>query len=61
VSELLNDSDSDQYEDAETSPVTRLHGGRSRFDPRQGQGREFFSSPPRPDRLWITPSLLSNE
>jgi hypothetical protein len=22
---------------------------------------EFFSSPPRPERLWDTPSLLSNE
>jgi hypothetical protein len=26
-----------------------------------GRGWEFFSSPPRPDRLWSPPSLLSNE
>jgi hypothetical protein len=25
-----------------------------------GRGREFFSSPPRPDRLWSPPSLLSS-
>jgi hypothetical protein len=25
-----------------------------------GRGWEFFSSPPRPDRLWDSPSLLSN-
>jgi hypothetical protein len=25
-----------------------------------GRGWEFFSSPPRPDRLWAPPSLLSN-
>jgi hypothetical protein len=25
-----------------------------------GRGWEFFSSPPRPDRLWDPPSLLSN-
>jgi hypothetical protein len=25
-----------------------------------GRGGEFFSSPPRPDRLWGPPSLLSN-
>jgi hypothetical protein len=25
-----------------------------------GRGREFFSSPPRPDRLWDPPSLLAN-
>jgi hypothetical protein len=25
-----------------------------------GGGWEFFSSPPRPDRLWGPPSLLSN-
>jgi hypothetical protein len=26
-----------------------------------GRGWEFLSSPPRPDRLWVSPSLLSNE
>jgi len=25
-----------------------------------GREREFFSSPPRPDRLWGPPSLLYN-
>jgi len=25
-----------------------------------GGGWEFFSSPPRPDRIWSPPSLLSN-
>jgi len=25
-----------------------------------GRGWEFFSSPPRPDRLWGQPSLLSS-
>jgi len=25
-----------------------------------GIGWEFFFSPPRPDRLWSSPSLLSN-
>jgi len=25
-----------------------------------GRGWEFFSSPPRPDRLWGPPSLLSS-
>jgi hypothetical protein len=28
------------------------------FDVRQGQG--FYSSPPRPDRLWVPPILLAN-
>jgi len=30
-----------------------------RFESRQGMGI-FFSSPPRPDRLWGPPSLLSS-
>jgi hypothetical protein len=25
-----------------------------------GEGWEFFSSPPRPERMWVPPSLLSN-
>jgi hypothetical protein len=40
------------------SAVTELWAGRPGFDSRQGQG--FFSSPPRSDRLWDLPSLLSN-
>jgi len=28
---------------------------------RTGRGWEFFSSAPRPDRLWGPPSLLSSE
>jgi hypothetical protein len=32
-------------------------GSRVRF---QGRGWEFFSSPPRPERLWGPPSLLYN-
>jgi hypothetical protein len=38
----------------------RLWAERLGFDHRQGQGRELFSSPPRLDRLWVPPSLLSN-
>jgi len=38
--------------------VTRLRFGRPGFYLRQGQG--FFSSPPRPDRLWDPLSLLFN-
>jgi len=30
------------------------------IDSSYGRGWEFFSSPPRPDLLWSTPSLLSN-
>jgi len=26
-----------------------------------GRGWEFFFSQPRPDRLWVPPSLLSDE
>jgi hypothetical protein len=33
-------------------------GSRVRFP--GGGGWEFFSSPPRPERLWSPPSLLSN-
>jgi hypothetical protein len=40
------------------SIVTTLRAGRPGFVP--GRSRDFFSSPPRPDRLWVTPSLLSN-
>jgi hypothetical protein len=38
--------------------ATSLWDGRSGFDPRQRQRRDFFSSPPRPDRLWGPTSLL---
>jgi hypothetical protein len=40
--------------------VTRLRVGRPGFSSRQGQWWDFFSSPPRLDRLWRRPSLLSN-
>jgi hypothetical protein len=30
------------------------------FNSRRGQWWDFFSSPPRPDRLWGPPSLLTN-
>jgi hypothetical protein len=38
--------------------VTGLWAGRPGFDSRESQG--FFSSPPRPDRLWCSSSLLPN-
>jgi hypothetical protein len=44
--------------DSSVSIATRL-----RVDDRSsipGRGREFFSSPPRPGRLWGPPSLVSN-
>jgi hypothetical protein len=40
--------------------MTRLWVGRPEFDNSQGQLRDVFSSPPRPDQLWGPPSLLSN-
>jgi hypothetical protein len=42
------------------SLVTELRTGQMGPDS-LGKGREFFSSPPRPDRLGDPPSLLSNE
>jgi hypothetical protein len=42
------------------SIVTRLRAGWAGIDSRQGQGRDFLSSPPRPDQLWGSPSLPSN-
>jgi hypothetical protein len=44
---------------ASVNRVTRLRAERPGYDSRQG-GRECFSSPPRPDRLWGPPSLLAN-
>jgi hypothetical protein len=39
----------------------RLRSGRSKFGGSiPGGGWEFFSSPPRPDRLWGPPILLSS-
>jgi hypothetical protein len=38
----------------------RLLPTRQGFDSNQGCVSEFFSSPPRPDRLWVPPSLLSD-
>jgi len=38
----------------------RLRPGQPRFNSRQGQWWDFFSSPPPSDRLWGLPSLLSN-
>jgi len=40
--------------------VTRLRGGRPRFDFQEGQGMDFMSLPRGPDRLWGPPRLLSN-
>jgi hypothetical protein len=39
---------------------TRLWAGRPGFNSRQEQWWDFFSSPPRPNRLWGPPNLLSN-
>jgi hypothetical protein len=56
--------------DSSVGVVTRLRAGRSGFDSWQGQlwdffdfrggGWELLSSPPRPERFWGPPSLLSN-
>jgi len=43
------------------SIVTRLRAGRPGFTYRQGHWCDCFSSPPHPDRIWVPPSLLSNE
>jgi hypothetical protein len=40
--------------------VTRLRAWRPGFDYGQGQGKDSFISPSRPDRLWGPLSLLSN-
>jgi len=50
------------YSQAKSSSLssTRRRAGRLGFDSRQEQGRDFSSSPPRPDRFWSPPSLLSN-
>jgi hypothetical protein len=37
------------------SMVTRLRAGPPGFDSQQGQWWDFFSSSPRPDRLWDPP------
>jgi hypothetical protein len=42
------------------SIITRIRAGRPGSDSRQGQGRNVFSLPPRPHRLWGPPSLLSD-
>jgi hypothetical protein len=47
--------------DSSVGITTRLWAGLSGFEGSiPGEGWEFFSSPPCPDRLWIPPSLLSN-
>jgi hypothetical protein len=47
--------------DSSVSIATRLRAGRSGFwGSIPGGGWEFFSSLPRPERLWGPPSLLSN-
>jgi len=38
----------------------RLQAGRQGFNSRQGQWRDFFSSPPHPDQNLSPPSPLSN-
>jgi hypothetical protein len=40
--------------------MTRLRAGRPGLDSRQELWRDTFSSPPRLDRLWGPPSLLSH-
>jgi len=42
------------------SIVTCLRAGWPGFDSRQGQGRDHFSSPPRPYWFWDPTRLLSN-
>jgi len=42
------------------SIVTRLRTGRVGLNSRRGHWWNFFSSPPRSNRLWGSPSLLSN-
>jgi len=44
--------------DSSVSIVTGLRAGRPGFDSRMN--RKYLSSPPRPDRHWGPPSLLSN-
>jgi hypothetical protein len=47
--------------DSSVGIATRLRAGRSGFQGSiSGGGWEFFSSPPRPERLWGPPSLLFN-
>jgi hypothetical protein len=46
--------------DNSVSTVIRLRAGRLGFDHWQDQWRDFFSSPPRSDRLRGLPSFLSN-
>jgi hypothetical protein len=48
------------FGDSSVSVVTRLRAGRPQFNCREGQWRDFFSSPPHPDRFWRPSSLLSN-
>jgi hypothetical protein len=40
--------------------VTKRQPGRPGLNARQGQGRDFFSLPPRSNWLWGPHSLLSN-
>jgi len=40
--------------------MTRLQAERRGVDSREGYRRKFLSSPPRPDRLWGSLSLVSN-
>jgi len=47
-------------EENSVSIATRLRAGKPGSDSRQGQWRDFFSSPARPDRLWGPCIILSN-
>jgi hypothetical protein len=48
------------YVGSSVSIATRLLAGRPRFHSRQELRWEFLSSPPRPDLLWVPPSILKN-
>jgi len=54
------DSSIKEFCQISVSIATRLRVGRPGLNSRLGQWWECFSLPPRPDRLWGVPSLLSN-
>jgi hypothetical protein len=46
--------------DSSVCIATRLRAGSGFYGTIPGGDWEFFSSPPRPERFWSPPSLLSN-